>query len=123
MSRPTLLVAEDDPGSNEMLREMFEAAGYEVELAQTAREVVAALRDRRFAAVLLDLTLPGMTRHELVDALRGLPARSPLIVFSARPAAEVRAIADLLGAVAVLPKPSGMDELLATLAGVAGPAE
>ena len=121
MTRPTLLVAEDDAGSSQMLGEMLTDDGYDVELALTAGDVVSALRDRQFSAVLLDLTLPGMTRTELVEALRGLPPRSPLIMFSARPAPEVRAIAELLGAVAVLPKPSGMDDLLAAVGRVARP--
>ena len=58
----TILVAEDDPSSSEMLAEMLQMADYTVETAETAEEVLAALRERRFAAVLLDLTMPGMTR-------------------------------------------------------------
>lgn len=123
MRGATILVAEDDPSSSEMLREMLEMEEYAVEVAETAVEVMAALRDRRFAAVLLDLTMPGMTRAELVEALRGLPAPSPLIVFSARPAPEVREIADQLHAAAVLPKPSGVVQMLATIGRVARPAD
>ncbi len=63
--------------------------------------------------------MPGMTREELVEALCGLPAPSPLIVFSARPAPEVRAIAARLRAAAVLPKPSNIDVMLATIDRVA----
>jgi CheY-like chemotaxis protein len=110
-----ILIAEDDPSSSEMLAEMLEMEHYTVEVAKTAFATVAALRERRFAAVLLDLTMPGMTHEELVAALRGLPAPSPLIVFSACPTMEIREIGSRLGAAAVLPKPSGMVQLLATL--------
>lgn len=123
MNHTAILVAEDDPSSSDMLREMLEMEGYAVEIAETAAEVMTALRARRFAAVLLDLTMPGMTREELVEALRGLPAPSPLIVFSARPAPEVREIADRLHAAAVLPKPSGVAQMLATIDHVAHPAD
>jgi two-component system phosphate regulon response regulator OmpR len=115
MRDATILVVEDDPSSSEMLAEMLQLDDYTVEVAATAGEALAALRDRRFAAVLLDLTMPGMTREELIEALRGLRAPSPLIVFSARPAPEVRAVADRLRAAAVLPKPSDMDDMLATI--------
>ncbi|APR85733.1 Response regulator [Minicystis rosea] len=119
MSNATILVAEDDPSSSEMLTEMLKMDNYTVEVAETAVEVVAALRERRFAAVLLDLTMPGMGREDLVEALRGLPEPSPLIVFSARPAPEVSEIADRVHAAAVLPKPSGMEHMLATISRVA----
>jgi DNA-binding response OmpR family regulator len=119
MKGMTILVAEDDPSSSEMLTEMLELDDYTVERAETATDVVAALRDRRFSAVLLDLTLPGMTRDEFVEALRSVEAPSPLILFSARPAPEVRTIAERLHAAAVLSKPSGVDEMLATIDGVA----
>jgi two-component system phosphate regulon response regulator OmpR len=110
-----ILVAEDDPSTSEMLGEMLEMNDYTVDVADTARRVLAALRERRFAAVLLDLTMPGMTREELVEGLLGLPAPSPLILFSARPAPEVHALADRLHAAAVLPKPSSLNEMLATI--------
>jgi two-component system phosphate regulon response regulator OmpR len=119
MRGTTILVAEDDPSSSEMLTAMLEMDDYAVEVAETAASVVAALRERTFAAVLLDLTMPGMTREELIEAIRALPAPSPLIVFSARPAPEVREIADRLHAAAVLPKPSGVDQMLATIDRVA----
>lgn len=119
MKGATILVAEDDPSSSEMLAEMLQMVDYTVETAETAGQVLTALRERRFAAVLLDLTMPGMTREELIEALAGLRSPSPLIVFSARPAPEVREIAERLHAVAVLPKPSGVDKMLATIDRVA----
>ena len=119
MTGETILVAEDDQSSSEMLKELLEMGEYTVEVAETAGEVVAALRARGYAAVLLDLTMPGMTREALVEALCSLPSPSPLIVFSARPAPEVRDIADRLHAAAVLPKPSNIDVMLATVDRVA----
>jgi two-component system phosphate regulon response regulator OmpR len=119
MTGETILVAEDDESSSDMLTEMLQMDDYTVEVAETAGKVLATLRERRFAAVLLDLTMPGMTREELIEGLNGLPAPSPLIVFSARPAQEVREIADRLQAAAVLPKPSNVDQMLATIGRVA----
>jgi two-component system phosphate regulon response regulator OmpR len=115
MTGETILVAEDDQSSSEMLKELLELSEYTVEIVETAREAVAALRARVYAAVLLDLTMPGMSREELIEALCGLPSPSPLIVFSARPAPEVREISDRLRAAAVLPKPSNIDVMLATV--------
>jgi DNA-binding response OmpR family regulator len=119
MTGETILVAEDDESSSEMLRELLEQEDYTVEVAESAGAALRALRARGFAAVLLDLTMPGMTREELVEALCSLPAPSPIIVFSARPAPEVRELADRLHAAAVLPKPCNIDQVLVTIARVA----
>ena len=119
MTGETILVAEDDESSSEMLRELLGQDGYTVEVAETAGAALDALHARGFAAVLLDLTMPGMTREELVVALCSLPAPSPIIVFSARPAQEIRELADRLHAAAVLPKPSDIDQMLVTIDRVA----
>jgi two-component system, OmpR family, phosphate regulon response regulator OmpR len=119
MRGATILVAEDDPSSSEMLGEMLAVEHYAFEVAETAGQVLVALRARQFAAVLLDLSMPGMPLDELIEELCRLPAPSPLIVFSARPAPEVRGIADRLCAAAVLPKPSGVSQMLATIDRVA----
>lgn len=121
MKDTTILIAEDDPSSSELLTEMLEMDDYTVEVAATAVEVLDALRGRRFSAVLLDLTMPGMSREQFIEGLCDLPSPSPFIVFSARPTQEVREIADSLHATAVLPKPSDVDQMLATIARVARP--
>ena len=121
MKDATILVAEDDLNSSELLTEMLEMDDYTVEVAATAVEVLDALRARRFSAVLLDLTMPGMSREKFIEELCDLPSPSPFIVFSARPAQEVREIADTLRATAVLLKSSDVDHMLATIARVARP--
>ena len=121
MTGATILVAEDDVSSSELLTEMLEMDDYTVEVAATAREVLHALRARRFSAVLLDLTMPGMSRDELIEGLLALPSPSPFIIFSAVPGPEVLEIAKTIRAAAVIPKPSDMDQMMATIARVARP--
>jgi two-component system phosphate regulon response regulator OmpR len=115
MRGTTILVAEDDPSSSEMLKEMLEMEDYDVEVAETAGDVLDALRARRFGAVVLDLTMPGMSRERLIEGLCDLPSPSPLIVFSARPAREVQEISARLHAAAVLSKPIGLEQMMATI--------
>jgi DNA-binding response OmpR family regulator len=115
MRGTTILVAEDDPSTREMLAEMLEMEGYAVEVAEDAETVIGALSERRFAAVMLDLSMPGRTREELVVGLCGLPSPSPFIVFSARPGPEIQEIAARLHAAAVIPKPTALGEMMATI--------
>ncbi|WP_437637987.1 response regulator [Sorangium sp. So ce854] len=114
-----ILVAEDDVDTAAMLEELLTLEGYEVEMTATARGALDALAERRFHAVLLDLTMPGMTTDRFVSELEGLGARSPLLIFSARLPHEMQAIAERLNAAALIPKPVDIDVLLSTLSRVA----
>ncbi|MGK3996063.1 response regulator [Sorangium sp. So ce1024] len=114
-----ILVAEDDVDTAAMLEELLTLEGYEVEMTATARGALDALAARRFHAVLLDLTMPGMPTDRFVSELAGLGARSPLLIFSARLPHEVQAIAERLSAAALIPKPVDIDVLLSTLSRVA----
>ncbi|KYF76312.1 hypothetical protein BE20_07355 [Sorangium cellulosum] len=110
-----ILVIEDDPDSSDMLLEMLGMADYDVESARTADQAIAALKERRFGAALLDLTLNGVTATELIARLREVPERPPLVIFSARVPEDLRRAAAQVSAAAVLQKPASMDDLLATM--------
>jgi len=73
MTGETILVAEDDESSSEMLREMLEQDDYTVEVAETAGDVVNALRARGFAAVLEQSAL----LQDLIGAGATFPLSSP----------------------------------------------
>ncbi|WP_437289720.1 response regulator [Sorangium sp. So ce406] len=113
-----ILVAEDDVDTAAMLEELLTLEGYEVEMTATARAALDALADRRFHAVLLDLTMPGMTTDRFVAELAQLGTPSPLMIFSARLPHEVQVMAERLNAAALIPKPVDIDVLLSTLARV-----
>ncbi|HTN83527.1 MAG TPA: response regulator, partial [Sorangium sp.] len=74
--------------------------------------------ERRYGAALLDLTLAGVLTAVLIERLRSIPDKPPLVIFSARTADDLRRAAERLSAAAVLQKPTSMESLLATLARV-----
>ncbi|WP_437625147.1 response regulator [Sorangium sp. So ce1151] len=113
-----ILVAEDDVDTAAMLEELLTLEGYEVEMTATARAALEALAERRFHAVLLDLSMPGMTTDRFVAEVAGLGTPSPLMIFSARLPHEMRAIAERLNAAALIPKPVDIDVLLSALSQV-----
>ena len=101
--------------SAEMLKALLAMDGYASEVAATAHATVAALTRGGHGAVLLDLTMPGMTKDELLDSVARLP-HPPVIIHSALPAAELAEAAAKIGAMATLAKPSEMEDLLAAVA-------
>ncbi|MEQ1786012.1 MAG: response regulator [Acidimicrobiales bacterium] len=109
-----LLVIDDEARFAKALAISLRAHGYEVDVATTGEEGLAAAAQHHPDMVVLDLGLPGM---DGIDVLRGLRAWTsvPVIVLSARhqEASKVDALDE--GADDYVTKPFGMDELLARL--------
>ena len=60
MSNPcSVMVVEDDPGVRELLRHVLADEGNHVEVARNGQEMRAALAERAFNAVIIDVRLPG----------------------------------------------------------------
>jgi two-component system response regulator RegX3 len=119
-----LLVVEDDPTIAEPLRRGLVRQGFDVDLAGTGAQALAA---GECDLVLLDLGLPDMDGR---DVCRQLRARSgvPIIVVTARGDEIDRVILLELGADDYVVKPFGFRELLARIRAVlrrtsAGPAQ
>lgn len=65
-----VLLVEDEPLVRDMVRVFLERAGYGVESAGTAEEVLEGWSERAVDLLLTDVMLPGQTGIELAAALR-----------------------------------------------------
>jgi CheY-like chemotaxis protein/two-component sensor histidine kinase len=83
-SRGTVLVMDDDTGVLEMTHETLARAGLDVVCAPSAREGVAAFRDRadEIRLVLLDRTMPASSGEEVFDEIRRLGPEVPIVLVS-----------------------------------------
>jgi len=119
-NRCTILVVDDDPEVQEMIRVALTADGYVVESAVTARDAIDFLRSHTETwAIVLDLLLPDVDgvefrRIQLRD--RSL-AWIPVIVTSA--AVDADRLARQLQAFAFVRKPLDVDELRRSVASAA----
>jgi DNA-binding response OmpR family regulator len=66
----TILVVEDDPGAQHLLRTYLHAAGYHVLAVPTGEQGLELARRIRPAAVLLDILLPGIDGWEVLRQLK-----------------------------------------------------
>ncbi len=78
-----VLVVDDDPLHRELSRRALEREGLAVEVAESAEEALARLREQHFDAVVSDYKLPGMTGLELLQRLGRPPAAPPLVLVTA----------------------------------------
>jgi DNA-binding response OmpR family regulator len=109
-----LLIVEDDPTISEPLREGLVREGFEVELAATGAEALAA---PPVDLVLLDLGLPDLEGRVVCSELRAASA-VPIIVVTARGEEIDRVVLLELGADDYVVKPFGFRELVARIRAV-----
>jgi two-component system KDP operon response regulator KdpE len=110
----TILIVEDDPAQQIVLRVALEARGMAVHLAGSARAADELLQALRPDLILLDLGLPDADGFELCRHLRRL-VTCPILVVTAQ-TAEDRVVQALdLGADDYVTKPFSMPVLLARL--------
>lgn len=109
-----LLVVEDEEHLAAGLKLNLELEGYAVDLAGTAREAGEHLLKRAaYDAIVLDVQLPDVDGFELCRKIRSAGNYTPVIMLTARAAAEDRVHGLEVGADDYLVKPFELDELLA----------
>ena len=116
-AKGTVLVAEDDPKTAELLRLYLVAAGFDVRLAADGASALAAARDASPDLVLLDWMLPRVSGISVCRALR-LESEVPVILLTARAAEEDRLRGLETGADDYVTKPFSPRELVARVRAV-----
>jgi CheY-like chemotaxis protein len=69
-----LLIVDDEPALLSLLRRYLERLGYAVDVAATPQAALTQFESDpgRYACVVADLTLPGMTGEEMLERMRAL---------------------------------------------------
>jgi two-component system response regulator MprA len=111
--RPKILVVDDEPAVQQALSRAFALERYEVEVARDGSEALEALAAARFDAVVLDVTMPGVSGLEVCRRLRATGDRSPVLMLTARDAIDDRVAGLDAGADDYLVKPFALRELMA----------
>lgn len=117
-----ILVVDDDADIREVVESILRGDGYSVRTAENGAQAMELVRARRPHVILLDVRMPVMDGREFHKRLRELDPEHHIAV------AMMSAYADLdeiCGAVAVdarLRKPFELEELVSTVAKLAGAA-
>lgn len=109
----TILIIDDEPPIQRILRRTLTMDGYTTVLAETGEQAIELVRVHRPDIILLDLCLPGeLNGFEVCRFLRTM-VQTPIIVISALTEDKQKVEALDLGADDYLTKPFSNDELLA----------
>jgi DNA-binding response OmpR family regulator len=84
MENPNILIVEDEPGTVEMYRIVFEVEGYRVRVAYTISSAINALAEEKPDLVLLDVVMRESSGLDLCIHIREDPelADTPVIIVS-----------------------------------------
>lgn len=122
---PAVLLVDDDPDELELLECALAPLGLAFARAHDGQAAVRLVRERAFAAVVMDLVMPRLNGFETAAQIRRLPngRRVPLIVLTGYDAAGARSLPGWKEAgreVDYLTKPVACEELRRKLAEHAG---
>jgi FixJ family two-component response regulator len=107
---PQIAIVEDDASVREALQGLLEAFGFAAEVFSSAEEFLRSVRLNDTACLITDVRLPGMSGLQLQDRLSVSGSRIPIIVITAFPGDDRRALA--AGAICFLRKPVIKEDLL-----------
>jgi two-component system response regulator CpxR len=115
--RTKLLIVDDDEKFVRLLRDYLEPFGYHIEMAHKGRQGLAMALEGEYAAVILDVMLPGLNGLDLLRELRR-ESQVPVIMLTALGDEPDRIAGLEIGADDYLPKTFSTRELLARLRAV-----
>ncbi|NUO75121.1 response regulator transcription factor [Lysobacter sp. 5GHs7-4] len=113
-----ILLVEDDVMLGEAVRDGLRQHGFKVDWVGDAALAKTALVDHGYAAVLLDLGLPGSSGLSVLSVLRGRYDATPVLILTARDKLSDRIVGLDAGADDYIVKPFQPDELYARLRAV-----
>ena len=107
-----ILIAEDEPVSQQIVRRILESRGYETVVAADGVEALMQLARRRFDLILSDLLMPDLGGFKLLELLNKKGISTPVVFLTACDdvSDEIRGLA--LGAKDYIRKPVNRDLLL-----------
>ncbi|MDB5961274.1 MAG: diguanylate cyclase [Massilia sp.] len=113
---PRILLVDDEPRLLSSLYELLRDRDYQLYTASTGAEALAHLEKTAFDLVLLDLRLPDMSGHDIMDFINKKGYDADVIVMSGEVGIDAAIGALKRGAYDYLRKPYSREELLKTVA-------
>jgi DNA-binding response OmpR family regulator len=109
----SILIIEDDPRMQKVLRRIFTEERYTAVVAGDGQTGLDMFRREQPLAVVLDLILPNISGRELCQTFKGLSAETPIVVLSAITEVADKVLLLELGADDYVTKPFSPRELTA----------
>jgi len=118
MTRPHILLVEDEPSIARGIVFNLEEEGFRVTHVETGEAALALVPDEPFALVVLDLMLPGIDGLTVCREIRHREPKLPVMILTARGEEQDRIVGLAQGADDYLTKPFSLGEFLQRVKGM-----
>ena len=117
MTRPQVVIIDDDPDSSDVLAGLLDSLGVETLVVARGDTAQAELERTRPALAIIDLQLPGLNGWQVLERMRQAAATEtiPAITVTAFSSDEVLRRAHQVGFIACLAKPVRVEVLYKTI--------
>lgn len=115
MTKPTILVVEDEELMRTILRQLLTDAGYLVLTADSAETAVEVFAQNEVAVTLTDIKMAGADGLQLLDQIKSLEPEAVVIVMTAYSSVDTAVAALRKGAYDYITKPFVNEDLLQTV--------
>jgi diguanylate cyclase (GGDEF)-like protein/PAS domain S-box-containing protein len=110
-----ILMVDDEPRLAESLRYLLGMRGYDQQACTTGMEAISLLGRENFDLILLDLGLPDVSGHDLLERVRHLASNTPIIIVSGENSIDAAIDALRKGVYDFVRKPYDPEQLLRTI--------
>ena len=110
-----ILIVDDDPVVLKSLKDLLAIRGYSPDSAIGGQEAICQLDQNDYDLVLLDLHMPYVNGHDVMDHIRAKQINTSVIIVSGETSFEAAKNACTQGAYDFLRKPYATDELIITI--------
>jgi two-component system, OmpR family, response regulator len=115
VTRPLILLVDDDPSLRRLIKMTLPEEGIDVEEAEDGIEALARIEAREPDLLVLDWKMPKKSGEQVLAVVKDRHPQLPVIVLTAERQPADRAAAEQLGADAFLTKPFSPLELLGSV--------
>ncbi len=112
ITKPHLLIVDDEPGIRESLGSILKDEGYLVDAVGSAEEALERVANGEVELILLDVWLPGMDGLEALSRIQSTPHPPSVIMISGHGTIETAVRATKLGAFDFIEKPLSLEKII-----------
>lgn len=112
MSKPIILIVDDEEGIRQSLSDILEDEGYCILTAKSGEEAVKIARESQPDLVLLDIWLPGIDGIQVLQEIKSIKPDIPTIMISGHANIELAVKATKLGAYDFFEKPLSLERVI-----------
>lgn len=113
-----VLIADDEEKLAEAVSDMLESENYEVDIVTNGKEALEKAKENVYNCIILDVMMPGLSGIEVVEELRRLNIKTPIILLTAKTLTDDKVEGLDAGANDYITKPFQRKELLARIRSV-----